>query len=122
MDFVDMLYDNTPKEELQGVAFACPLFEVAGASSEAEPWRSRYAQRFGQRPTYVEAYAYDTGQLIVKSLKEKGKVDNLSLRASMPMKGITGEVNVDKDGDIIATITVGRLESDGTVHEALPKE
>jgi ABC-type branched-subunit amino acid transport system substrate-binding protein len=122
MDFVDMLYDQTPKEELQGVAFACPLFEVTGAIAGAEQWRSRYTQRFGRPPTYVEAYAYDTGQLIVKAFKENAKVNTQTLRASLPIKGITGQVNVDKDGDIVATITVARVQPDGSVREAITKE
>jgi branched-chain amino acid transport system substrate-binding protein len=122
MDLVDMLYDNTPKEEISNLAFACPLFEVKGAIAEADDFRARYQKRFGRRPGYVETYGYDTGQLVVKAFKESNKVDTASIRAAMPFKGITGEVKVDQDGDIVATITIARIAADGSVEEILTRK
>ncbi len=117
MDFVDLLYDKTPKAELQGIAFACPLFEVKGAVAGSEAWRARYQKRYGKIPTYVAAYAYDTAGILGKTYSQSKKVDTASIRKTLPYDGITGKINVDKDGDIIATITIAKISPDGTVVE-----
>lgn len=115
MDFVDMLYDKTPREELSDIVFACPMFEVKDAIASANDWRQRYATRFGRQPSYVEAYAYDTASLVVKALSQTGGVTSQNIRAALPLDGITGTVNLDKDGDIIATITIAQLNPEGAV-------
>ena len=115
MDFVDMLYDGTPTAELMGIAFACPIFEVKNAISDADAWRSKYQAKFGQKPTYVEAYAYDTAGLIVKAFSQNGQVTTQSIRSALPYDGITGTITLDKDGDIVATVTTARLDASGTV-------
>ncbi len=117
MDFVDLLYDKTPKAELRGIAFACPLFEVKGAVAGSEAWRTRYQKRYGRLPTYVAAYAYDTAQILGKTYSQFKKVDTASIRKALPYDGITGKINVDRDGDIVATITIAKLSPDGTVVE-----
>ena len=122
MDFVDMLYDKTPKEELADIVFACPIFEVKDAISGANDWRQRYATRFGRQATYVEAYAYDTASLVVKALSQTGGVTSQNIRAALPLDGITGTVNLDKDGDIIATITIAELDAGGLVVEVPAKK
>jgi branched-chain amino acid transport system substrate-binding protein len=122
MDFIDMLYDRTPKEELASIAFACPIFEVKDAIADAPAWRQRYEARFGTPASYVEAYAYDTASLIVKALGQNGGVTTQNIRAALPLDGITGTVNLDKDGDIIATITIGMLDAQGSVNDIAGKK
>jgi branched-chain amino acid transport system substrate-binding protein len=117
MDFVDMIYDGTPKAELADIAFACPVFEVKNAIPGADEWRRRYQDKYSQKPTYVEAYAYDTAGLIVKTLSQAGHVSTQAIRSVLPFDGITGSINLDKDGDIIATITTARLDDSGNVVE-----
>jgi branched-chain amino acid transport system substrate-binding protein len=114
MDYVDLLYNNTPKEELQGVVFASPLVEVTNAVASAKDWSARFQAKYNQKPTYVAAYAYDTARAIVKSYKQFGKVDNESIRKALPLDGVTGTINLDGDGDIIATVTLARLSPDGS--------
>jgi len=117
IDFVDLLYDKTPQAELKGIAFACPLFEVKGAVKGAEEWRRRYQKRTGKLPTYVAAYAYDTAESLGKTYSTFKKADPASIRKALPYDGITGKINVDKDGDIVATITIAKLALDGTIAE-----
>ena len=120
MDYVDLLYNNTPREELLGVVFAAPLVEVTNAVPTAKDWSARFQAKYNQRPNYVAAYAYDTARAIVKAYKESGKVDNETIRKALPLDGITGTVNLDNDGDIIATVTIARLAPDGSVVEVSP--
>jgi branched-chain amino acid transport system substrate-binding protein len=121
MDVVDFLYDGTPSAELQGLVFACPLFDIPGASPKSAQWRQSYQQRFNRNPSYVPAYAYDNAWALVKAYKDSGKVTVDSIRASMPFQGITGEIKLDADGDIIATVALAELGPDGKPRQvALP--
>lgn len=120
-DFVDLIYNNTSRKELDGVAFSCPIFEVSGAVDGADEWRKAYEKRYGAKPTYVEAYAYDTAALIVTAFQKFGKVTTESIRKSLPLRGITGTIDLDKDGDVVSTLTIARLGPDGTVVDVLKK-
>lgn len=113
MDVVDFLYDGTPTAELDGLVFACPLFDIAGATPKAAEWRQRYQQRFNRNPSYVPAYAYDNAWALVKAYKNSGKVNVETIRAALPFQGITGDINLDADGDIIATVALAELGPDG---------
>jgi branched-chain amino acid transport system substrate-binding protein len=115
MDVVDFLYDGTPKSDLQGLVFACPLFDIPGASPKSALWRQRYQARFKRNPSYVPAYAYDNAWAIVKAYKNSGKVTVETIRAAMPFQGINGEINLDREGDIIATVGLARLSQAGVV-------
>lgn len=115
MDVVDFLYDGTPKSDLEGLVFACPFFDIPGASPKSAAWRQRYQARFKRNPSYVPAYAYDNAWAIVKAYKESGKVTVAAIRSAMPFQGITGEINLDSDGDIIATVGLARLSRSGAV-------
>jgi len=113
MDVVDFLYDGTPVSELEGLVFACPLFDIPGATAKAAEWRQRYQQRFNRNPSYVPAYAYDNAWALVKAYKDSGKVTVDSIRGSLPFQGVTGEIKLDADGDIIATVALAELGPDG---------
>jgi len=113
MDVVDFLYDDTPAAELDGLVFACPLFDIPGATQKAAEWRQRYQQRFNRNPSYVPAYAYDNAWAMVRAYKNSGKVNVETIRAALPFQGITGEIKLDTDGDIIATVALAELGPDG---------
>jgi len=115
MDVVDFLYDNTPKSELDGLVFACPLFDIPGGTAKAADWRKKYQQRFGRAPSYVPAYAYDNAWALVKAYKDKGSVTVDTIRAALPFDGVTGKIDLDKEGDIIATVGTARISPAGEV-------
>lgn len=115
MDVVDLLYDGTPKAELEGLVFASPLFDIPEATPGAAEWRRRYETRFGRAPSYVPAYAYDNAQAIVRAYVEAKSVSVEAIRRALPFQGITGEIHLDEDGDIIATVAIARVNEDGQV-------
>jgi branched-chain amino acid transport system substrate-binding protein len=118
MDVVDFLHDNTSKAELNGLVFTCPLFDIPGAAPKAAEWRKRFQDKFGHSPSYVPAYAYDNAWAIVKAYKQAGAVTVDSVRAAMPFQGITGDINLDHDGDIVATVAIAQVDGDGNVKAA----
>lgn len=115
MDFVDFLYDGTPTAELEDFVFACPLLEVSGAVAGADEWRERFHTAYGKRPHWVAAYAYDVAQVLATTLNTSRRVDLSSLKAVLPYDGLTGIVQIDDDGDIMATITIAKVNTDGKV-------
>lgn len=112
MDLVDLVYGDTPIEELRDIFFMAPLFDISGAVAEAPAWRQRFEKRFGRKPNYVPAYAYDNAGLIVKAYAKSGKVDMASIRAALPYEGIDGEVNLDSDRDILLTMALAEVNAD----------
>jgi ABC-type branched-subunit amino acid transport system substrate-binding protein len=117
LDYVDLLYSDTPRSELTDVAFMCPLFEVPGAVPDSEGWRQRFEQRFGKRPSYVAAYAYDTGRLLAAASTSGRPPSKADILAVLPIRGVSGEVVLDKDGDLASTLVVASLASSGTVEQ-----
>jgi len=124
MDFVDLLDAGAPKTELKDVVFVCPLFDIPGKIAGGEDWRTKYEARFKMKPTYVPAYAYDNATMIVKAYAEsKGVVNTETLKKAVPFSGVNGEINLDKERDIMSTITLVTLNANGNVEEVvMPKQ
>lgn len=109
-DLVDLVYNDTPIAELRDIYFISPFFDIDGAVPGAPEWRARFKNRFGTRPTYVPAYAYDNAYVLVKSLAESGRVDKESIRDALPIQGIAGKIDLDSDRDIKSTVALAVLD------------
>lgn len=117
MDFIDLIYNGTPVDELKGYYFTSPIYEVPGALPGTEAFRASYKAKYGANPSYVEAYAYDTAALIVAAQAKRGKVDKASIIAVTPFDGVTGKITFDEFGDIKGTTTVSKYGEDGNITE-----
>lgn len=117
MDFVDLLHNDTPRAELVGVAFFSPIFEIPGAVPENGDWHERYKQRFGKRPTYLAAYAYDTGRILASAFAKKGAVTKESILSVLPYSGVSGQITLDADGDLASTVAIAKVTKDGKVEQ-----
>nr|VFJ47144.1 MAG: ABC-type branched-chain amino acid transport system, substrate-binding protein [Candidatus Kentron sp. FM]VFJ47652.1 MAG: ABC-type branched-chain amino acid transport system, substrate-binding protein [Candidatus Kentron sp. FM]VFK07663.1 MAG: ABC-type branched-chain amino acid transport system, substrate-binding protein [Candidatus Kentron sp. FM] len=122
MDFVDLVYTGTPTEELRGVVFVAPIFDVPGKISKAEGWRKRYEEKFNMTPTYVPAYAYDNATMIVNAYAKSGKVNTETLIGATPFDGINGNIEIDQDRDIVATVTLAEIDEKGQIRELTPAD
>ncbi len=112
LDFIDLLYNGTSRQEIANIPFIAPRFEVEKTTA-INAFRDRYKKRFGSMPGYVEAYAYDTGALMVASYQQKGKIDTTTIRSILPYNGITGALHVDDDGDLDNKLGVAVATADG---------
>ena len=117
LDFIDLLYNNTPIEELKGFYYASSEFDIPGKNAMAPEFRDRFKAKFGRVPSYVEAYAYDTASIIVAAQAKYGKVTTENVYKVLPFDGMTGTVNLDKDGDIIGTVTLAQVTNEGKIVE-----
>lgn len=117
LDFIDLLYNGTPKEELKGYYFATSLFDLPGHIAQADEFRDRFTKRYGKSPSYVEAYAYDTAGMIVAAQAKHGEVTKATLTKVTPYDGLTGKIELDEHGDITGTVTLAHVEADGSIVE-----
>nr|VFJ77563.1 MAG: ABC-type branched-chain amino acid transport system, substrate-binding protein [Candidatus Kentron sp. FW] len=120
MDFVDLVYTGTPTEELRGVVFVAPIFDIPGKMEKARDWRKRYEEQFKMSPTYVSAYAYDNATMIVDAYAKSEKVDTEALVGATPFNGINGKIEIDQDRDIVATVTLAEIDEEGKIRELVP--
>ncbi len=117
LDFIDLLYNETPIDDLKGYYYASSEYDIPGKVAGAPDFFKRFKATYGKSPSYVEAYAYDTAAIIVAAQAKHGKVTTETIYKIMPFQGITGMVDLDEDGDIIGTVTVAHINKDGKVDE-----
>nr|VFJ87214.1 MAG: ABC-type branched-chain amino acid transport system, substrate-binding protein [Candidatus Kentron sp. H]VFJ88874.1 MAG: ABC-type branched-chain amino acid transport system, substrate-binding protein [Candidatus Kentron sp. H]VFJ95118.1 MAG: ABC-type branched-chain amino acid transport system, substrate-binding protein [Candidatus Kentron sp. H] len=117
MDFVDLVYTGTLTEELRDVVFVAPIFDIPGKIEKARDWRKRYKEKFNMSPTYVPAYAYDNATMIVNAYAKSGKVTTETLTGVTPFDGINGQIELDQDRDIVATVTLAEIDKEGEIRE-----
>jgi hypothetical protein len=113
MDLIDLLYGEKIPEDLYGVTFISPPFEIPGVVPGAEEWRTRYIKRGGKVPNYVQAYAYDTGNIIVESYKRFGDVTPESIKKMFPYNGLSGKMSLDVDRDLVTNLGFVKITKDG---------
>ncbi len=115
LDFIDLIHNQTPKSELIGISFVAPPFEITSGNPARKEWVDRFKNTYKKDPSYVEAYAYDGGQIVVAAYKKYGKIDTQSIRKVLPFHGICGDINIDQDGDLNTKLGIAQVTPDGTV-------
>ena len=111
LDFDDLLYNGTPGQDLVGVAFITPVFEVTAADNRQKEWKQRFESRFDKRATYVAAYAYDTGVIIAKAASRTPAPSKKDIVGVLPYDGVAGRISLDAVGDLDSTLVLAKLNS-----------
>jgi ABC-type branched-subunit amino acid transport system substrate-binding protein len=115
MDFIFLLYGSGGiPEDVRGVTFISPLFEIPGGVPGADEWRKRYLARGGKEPNFIQAYAYDTAQILVESYKRFGNLHPESLDKVFPYDGICGKLSLDKHRDLVSDLGFAKISLTGT--------
>ena len=114
IDFVDLLHEDTPREELKNISHVTSLFEIS-ARVEDDPFREKFKEKYAKEPSYVDGYAYDTGRIIAAAYKKFGKVDTKSIFGVLPFDGVTGRIELDEDGDLKTTLAIAQVNDAGEV-------
>ncbi|MCX7092043.1 MAG: ABC transporter substrate-binding protein [Methylobacter sp.] len=113
MDFIDLLYSNTPIGELTGAAYIAPPFEIPGMIANKDGWQKQYNTKFGKTPNYIPAFAYDTGRLLVLSYSKTKGVSKNDIKAQLPYSGISGNITVDDEGDLNSALGLLKVNAQG---------
>ena len=99
---------------LEGVVFSGPSF-VINNSPEYAKFAAEFEQRTKMKPTYDVLYTKDAFDILMKALREtadaEGRVDRdrlaERLRAMNTYKGMTGEMKVNRNGNVEVEIGMG---------------
>lgn len=119
-DLVDASTILSP-EELEGMRVVTSIFNTRGEEPATKEWKKRFKEKFNKDPLYTHAYAYDMAMMIAdaaKKLKLPAASEQwIDALKSVDIKGITGRLKFDKDGDLDIQLDVGvykngRLEKD----------
>lgn len=113
MDFIFLLYGADIPEDVYGVTFIAPPFEIPGAVEGADEWRERFRDYGGREPNFIQAYAYDTAQVMVESKRRFGDVRPSSIEQVFPFEGITGVMRLDEDRDLITPLGFMMISPEG---------
>ncbi len=108
---------NTHPEAMEGAIFVGGFF----SNSSAGPTRrftQNFRHAFGGEPSFLEAYGYDSMQLIQRALKQKRSASRQELRDMLlrtkSFPGATGAITFDNSGDakrhlVILTVKDGKI-------------
>jgi len=113
MDTIDLLYGEKVPAGLEGIAFISPFFEIPGAVPHADEWRARFHKAGGKVANYVQAYAYDTGRLLVEAYVKQKSVRPASLKAVFPYEGVCGKMSLDADRDLVTDLGFVKIAAGG---------
>ena len=112
MDMLDVIYAEDKLTGLEGIVSIAPTFEIPGRVPEADAWRERFTAYGGKVPNYVQAHAYDTGQMLVAAYERNQSITPDSIKSIFPFKGVVGEVGLDEHGDLITELGYIKLGAD----------
>lgn len=98
-------------DELEGLRLVAPLFETRPKESGIAEWRARFEKRYGHKPYYTHAFAYDMitaiGAAATSEPKPTSHEEWIKAIRNVDIPGVTGTIKFDKDGDMITPLEVG---------------
>ena len=114
IDLVDLFEPGANLNGFRGIIFDVSEYNL----NPDKQFVQNYQKKYGNEPTYMAAYGYDTGRLIVKAWVKSGKVTPETIIAQTPYDGVTGHLVMDpKTRDLISTQILGTLDENGRVIE-----
>ena len=85
-------------EESEGIVVAAPDF-IVSPTPKQEKWIETFIARYGRKPSYHAAFAYDMGMIIFSALNS-GEEDIVEAIRHVSYDGIMGSSNFDKCGSL----------------------
>ena len=114
IDLVDLFEPNADLKGFKDIVFDVSEYNL----NPDKEFFQNYQKIYKDEPTYMAAYGYDTGRLIVKAWIQSGKVTPETIIAQTPYDGVTGHLVMDPNTrDLISTQILGTLDENGRVIE-----
>lgn len=98
-------------DELENIRVVAPLFVTRPDRDHVRAWRERFIKRFSKEPLYTNAFGYDM-LLIIHDVAMRLKLpatpeQYIQALRSTDIKGITGPLKFDTEGDLLTPLEVG---------------
>lgn len=94
-------------EESEGIMVAAPPFMI-DPDAEQKAWAARFEQKYGRKPSYHAAFAYDAGLTIVDAATRlklpASSQDWLAAILRTDIKGVTGPIRYGSDQSLITSL------------------
>ena len=98
----------------EGTLFTSPI-----PPEETDPvgaaFRKNYEKRFGKKPGLVADYGYDALKVVIEALKISGEISkegvSKGIQKIKDLKGATGLINFDENGDVIKPSGIKTVEN-----------
>lgn len=98
------------------VYYTYRAFDPQSDISIVRNFSKNYKQKFGQLPDIFAGLAYDAARIIVSAIERGGAEDTekvkMALYNTRNFPGVVGETTFDKNGDVIKSIGIKRVEKD----------
>ena len=107
-------------DELEGISMSVPIFMTEGSTPKYKKWVQSFEDKFGKKPEYTDAYAYDGGLMLIeaaKIMKEK-ELDIKSALLNVDIEGITGRLRFMDNGDLEVPIVLCTFKN----HQLIPEK
>jgi len=106
LDMLDAAGALSP-EESEGILVAAPPLMISPDERQKD-WMSRFEKKFGRKPSYHAAFAYDGGLTLVDSATRielpASSAEWLKAILATDTEGITGRIHFDKDRSLITSL------------------
>lgn len=106
LDMLDAAGALTPQES-EGIIVAAPPFMVNPTEAQ-KAWTARFEQKYGRKPSYHAAFAYDGGVTIVDAASRlklpASNSDWLKTILATNTKGVTGDIRFGADQSLVTQL------------------
>ena len=103
MDLMDTASGALSPESLEGLTTSARAFSINNMqTAEMINWIDRFTQKYGRTPEYVEAYAYDTYNILVEALQNCNGDKSLLTKQLLEVNigGVNGELKFKLNGEL----------------------
>lgn len=103
---------NLAKENAENIYF--PTIFYHGSKDElVQKFVKSYTDEYGTEPSSLTAQAYDSANILLKSIEAAGSTDKEAIQkqvSSIVYKGVTGETKFDENGDAVKVFKVVKIQ------------
>jgi branched-chain amino acid transport system substrate-binding protein len=94
-----------------GVYYSFPSYNADSRDSINIEFNKGFMERIGKKPSILDAYGYDLGQLVSKIIRtNNGKVDfKKAVYQTKNFKGVTGIITFDSNGDVQKSFGIKKI-------------
>lgn len=106
-------------EDLEGISMSVPIFMTEGSTPRYKKWAQLFEQKYGKKPEYTNAYAYDGGLMLIEAIRIM-KDKNLDIKSALlnvDIEGITGQLHFMENGDLEVPIVLCSFKN----HQLIPE-
>lgn len=96
----------------EGAIFTSTVYDENSTDPQAKAFIEAYEKRFGRRPSYIGAFAYDALKLLVHAMDQNdSSPENIreALASITDYSGVTGQIGLSQEGEINQSLVIKKI-------------